>query len=797
MEVREGVRLVDDLHDVPVEVSRLRGHGDLVGFDIEATKKEPIDSRLVALQFKPKGKQAVIIDVRLFDPTMLMQLGSMLEPLFDGTITLVGQNLKYDLLSVLFKMNLAGHKVYDTMLAEQVILGMGVSSAIEHNLHLDMASIGARYGIQVSKEERSWFADLDTRIEGQALSQVGSVQEVPIYEMTGGHMPWYEPFPDEQIVYMRQDVSVVHRIMSAQMKRITELHLDEPIALEMRVLFSVVGMEYWGVQIDRDGWLEVIDRVEAKTKELEDVLHRGVDGQYEGLDVYIIKSRAEKYADKWKPYEEWMKARDAFIETRKAEWDAEWEPVRKKLSKDELVVTPQGAFKNWSECKKVLLEWWFERNGKMTRPAPIKSGVNLGSWMQIRDGFNDLFSEPKYWQNGEPIVLTAVGEDDVAKYRNVHPLVGVYIEYIHHHKILTVYGRERGRKEHSFIELLDANNRLRAKYQQIGADTQRMSSYYPNIQQIPDTGVGKKLREKIIAAPGYVLVDADFSNIELRIVAELSGDKYLLNAFATGEDVHSSMAVIMFALEKNSEFVAAMARGEDRKTWTDTHNAVVGGTELKGTSYRKATKTINYSLLYGAGVQRLAVSLGVAENYAGALRDIYYETFQQAINWLKEQKAKVDQARKKGQSKVYAETRAGWKRWFTIPNPPKSPVVRDKENGVSRLTVEATEQYNKAQDEWRAQLGSIKRQMANTPVQGLSAAITKEADAQLYEAIGYNPFMRMVGTFHDEFLLEVKKELVNEAKTILKTCMYNAMNKYLWVVDKGKIEPVESSYWKH
>src|SRR5258708_33597141 len=80
------VRLIDELGEVGGEVSRLRGVGVGVGFDIETTDTDAINSRIVALQFKPKGKQAVIIDVRLFPPEVLRTLGSMLEPLFDGKI---------------------------------------------------------------------------------------------------------------------------------------------------------------------------------------------------------------------------------------------------------------------------------------------------------------------------------------------------------------------------------------------------------------------------------------------------------------------------------------------------------------------------------------------------------------------------------------------------------------------------------------------------------------------------------------------------------------------------------------
>src|SRR5258708_3588799 len=343
------VRLIDELGEVVSEVSRLRGAGVGVGFDRETTDTDAINSRIVDLQFKPKGKQAVIIDVRLFPLEALRALGSMLDPLFDGTVELVGQNLKFDLEFMVAQLGLAGHKAYDCMIAEQTILGMGWSSAHDHKIHLDLASIGARYGVEVHKEERSWFMHLDERDD------------------------WWLPFPDEQVVYMRQDVSVVHRIKEAQQAAIKEQGVEEVVALEMRVLFPVAGVEYFGVQIEREGWLSVIDRVEAKAKELEAILHLGKEGEFDGLDVHVLKVRSDRYMDKWRPYEEWMKARDAFMATRKQDWlagDAVM-PVGHPLENEEP--------KNWSEYKKAVLGWWYERNGKLTKPAALKSGVNLGS----------------------------------------------------------------------------------------------------------------------------------------------------------------------------------------------------------------------------------------------------------------------------------------------------------------------------------------------------------------------------------------------------------------------------------
>lgn len=775
--VREiaGVRMAEFLSDVPAEVSRLRRYGVDVAYDLETTDVDPINSRMVTVALKPKGKTATVIDVRGWSADDLRMLGSMLEPLFDGQVTIVGHNLKFDFEFALAQMKVGAHKAYDTMLAEQVIWGLGMSSGSGRGVGFGMDDVAKRYGIEVSKEERSWFIDLDKRTE---LSEGGAILDL-----------WEEPLPVRQILYIRQDVSVVHKIKEAQQEAIGREMLWDVINLENRALFALVGIEVWGVTINRDGWLSVIDRVKEQQDQLERQLHmgsaaaspsptlgltgrkpdgtEGVEGEYDGLDIHILKVRNDRWNEKMRPYEEWVQTRDLFINTHHKEWDDGPGQTKGGVL---FISGREEPFKMWADYKKYLLEWWYERHGKQSKPPALKSGINLGSWMQVRDGFNDL---------GIPV--KGVSEEELEPYRGKHPLVGVAIDYGHARKLTTVYGREKGKKKRAFVDMLDAENRLRASYQQIGADTERMSSYDPNFQQIPADGLGAELRQNVVPAPGYTFVIADFSNIELRIVAELSGDPFLLAAFASGRDVHAYVAGIMFSLPEDQR----------TKEWTSSHDAVVGGRALVNTSFRKTAKTISFMLLYGGGTAKLAGMLGVSLTDAKTLQQLYYATFSTAIAWLNEQKSHLEAARKRGETRVAAETRAGWKRWFDIPKFPEHPAKGKP------ITVQQHEEWMEAQDEWRHQMASIKRQLANTPIQGLSAAITKLAAALWYERVGYDPDMKLVAIIHDEDIIEVLVEKAQQAASILKEVMYAAMREYLHVVDLGVIEPMITDHWEH
>src|SRR5713101_6244707 len=745
------VRVIDSASDLVAEVSRLRAIGGDIGFDIETTSLDPFTDKLVTLAFKPKGKRTVVVDVRHVDPDGLMLFGAILAPLFDGTVTLVGMSLKFDLSWVLVKMGLAATKLYDMMIAELVILGLGMHEAGDKGIHLDMASIAGRYGVEVSKEERKWFIGLD-----QATRVTPS-----------GRPEWNEPLPAEQLAYIRQDVAVPHKVKEAQQAAIDKYGLAEVIDLEMSFLPVVVGKEVWGVQIERDGWLSVIDRVSKIAKDLERVVHLGND-RHDGLDIHILKVRQERYMDKWHPYEDWMKARDAFVATRRADWDSG-------------VPASMLGYKTWSEYKKATLDHWYEEHGKNGKPPENKSGANLGSWMQVRDGFNDL---------GIPV--KGVSEEELTPYIGKHLLVQVFIDYQHARKIETVYGRERGKKKRSFIEMLDATGRLRARYHQIGPGTGRESSLEPNLQQIPKAGVGADLRKYVVPAPGYTFVIADYNSIELRITAEYSHDPFLLGAFTSGVDIHSYTAGVMFHLLPE----------QINKEWTNSHNVVLNGREIENVPYRDVAKTINYMLLYGAGKTRLAVELHIPEADAEKLLKMYYDTFAVAIGWLDTQKSRLDAARRKSETRIYSTTKSGRVRWFDIPAYPKMPKgkVSEHSNGdmhVLPASVEDVEKYQADQAAWRKKMASIRRQLANSPIQGTSADITKWAASQWYRQFGYDNEMRLVACVHDEIICEVKQDMAEYASLALQDVMMQAMSTYLKTVDLGQVHEVIVPYWSH
>ncbi len=252
----------------------------------------------------------------------------------------------------------------------------------------------------------------------------------------------------------------------------------------------------------------------------------------------------------------------------------------------------------------------------------------------------------------------------------------------------------------TYIEALPAlvdprTGRVHTSFNQAVAATGRLSSSDPNLQNIPvRTSLGREIRAAFVAEPGAVLVSADYSQIELRVLAHLSGDEALTEAFRRGEDIHDQTARNVFG----------EASGLDRH-------------EL-----RRRAKIINYALIYGRSAFSLARDIGVTQQAAQAFIDAYFAGFPGVRRFLDRT---LEQARRTGE----VTTLDGRRR--LVPDINSS-------NGQVRAAAE--------------------RAAVNMPVQGTAADILKRAmidlDRELQARSGEFPETRMILTVHDELVFE-------------------------------------------
>lgn len=296
--------------------------------------------------------------------------------------------------------------------------------------------------------------------------------------------------------------------------------------------------------------------------------------------------------------------------------------------------------------------------------------------------------------------------DTLSKLRPYHPIIGDILDYRQVTKLIGTYGE-------NLIALADETGRIHTKFNQTGTATGRLSSVDPNMQNIPVRGeLGKELRRYFIAAPGYVLVDADYSQIELRLLAEISEDPVMQQAFLNGADIHASTAAQVFHVDP--ELITKEMRGQ--------------------------AKAVNFGIVYGIGDFSLAEDLHVSRKTAREYIDSYLATYVKVDAYLKETIAKA-------QADGYTTTMLGRRRPI--------PELAAKNKNLQAFG---------------------KRVAMNSPIQGSAADIIKLAMIGVSRAIKEAGIdARLILQVHDELIVEARPECAKEAAEILRREMEHAV----------------------
>jgi DNA polymerase-1 len=300
----------------------------------------------------------------------------------------------------------------------------------------------------------------------------------------------------------------------------------------------------------------------------------------------------------------------------------------------------------------------------------------------------------------------STAEDVLEELAENHPLPRLILQYRGLAKLRSTYTEK-------LPESIDAQTgRVHTSYHQAVAATGRLSSNDPNLQNIPiRSPEGRRIRQAFIADPGFMLLAADYSQIELRIMAHLSGDEGLLRAFAEDRDIHQATAAEVFG-------VALDAVSSDQ---------------------RRSAKAINFGLIYGMSAFGLARQLGIARGAAQSYVELYFARYPGVRRYMD---ATREQARREG----YVETVFGRRLYL--------PEIRSRNR--------AMQQY-------------AERSAINAPMQGTAADIIKRAMISVDAWCQSSPVpARLIMQVHDELVLEVREDGVEQACAALRSHMSEA-----------------------
>ena len=302
----------------------------------------------------------------------------------------------------------------------------------------------------------------------------------------------------------------------------------------------------------------------------------------------------------------------------------------------------------------------------------------------------------------------STSEDVLSKLEHKHPIVRRILDY-----------RELVKLKNTYVDVLPQlirpdTGRIHTSFNQVVAVTGRLSSDNPNLQNIPiRTERGREIRKAFVPrGKDYTLLSADYSQIELRIIAELSGDKGMLSAFGSGEDIHAATAAKVYGVPLN-EVTSDM---------------------------RRNAKMVNFGIIYGISAFGLADRLNISRTEAKSIIENYFKQYSAIKDYMD---ASIEQARKKG----YVETILGRRRYLRDIN-------------SANATVR----------------GFAERNAINAPIQGSAADMIKVAMINIHRDLDKGKFKtRMVLQVHDELVFDCHREELDTVRELVEDRMKHAL----------------------
>ncbi len=329
--------------------------------------------------------------------------------------------------------------------------------------------------------------------------------------------------------------------------------------------------------------------------------------------------------------------------------------------------------------------------------------INLNSPKQLGEMLFDRMGLPAPKKTSRGYSTSAEVLEHLAE---TYPICGKILEYRKYQKLQSTY-------IDSLVTMRDENGRIHTRFDQVATATGRISSAEPNLQNIPvRTELGREIRRAFVAKPGCVLVDADYSQIELRVLAHISGDKTMIEAFRQDQDIHARTAAEVYGVPLE---------------------------EVTG-AQRSASKAVNFGIVYGISDFTLAKNISVSRAEAREFIDRYFERYPGV-------KAYMDRSVAEGREKGFVTTMMGRRRY---------------------LPELASSNFNLRSFGERCAM--------NSPIQGTAADIIKLAMVAVARALKEQGLQaKLLLQVHDELIIEAPEGEAEQVKTLLRDCMENVV----------------------
>jgi DNA polymerase-1 len=339
----------------------------------------------------------------------------------------------------------------------------------------------------------------------------------------------------------------------------------------------------------------------------------------------------------------------------------------------------------------------------------VGHAINIGSPKQLSQALFDEMGLAQSWMRRGKSGQYSTAAGVLEKLRGEHPVVDLILEQ-----------RQLAKLKGTYVDALpelvnQRTGRVHTSFNQAGSVTGRFSSSNPNLQNIPiRTELGREVRRAFVAEDGWLLLAVDYSQVELRVLAHISGDPAMLAAFSHGEDIHASTAAAIYGIPL----------------------------EEVTSEQRRVAKMTNFAISYGVTGYGLAERTNLSLEEAEEFIHTYFDTYPRV-------KAYIDRTRKQASEQGYVETLLGRRRYFP------------------ELSTNARVHHNVRQAAYRMAI--------NAPIQGTAADILKVAMIRLWSRLQAGDLQsRMLLQVHDELVLEVPEAELEQAALLVKETMEGA-----------------------
>ena len=669
---------------------------DFLVLDTETTSTSPIDAELVGLSFSVEEHKAFYVPIPV-NRKEALQIVNIFKPLYeDPKILKIGQNLKYDL-EVLrnYDVHLDG-PMWDTMIAHYLI-----QPELRHNMDY-MAETILNYQ-KIHTEE----------LIGKKGKNQLSFRDLP---------------PKKVYEYACEDADITLQLKIRLEKELKNKNCEDLFYnIEMPLMQVLAEMEINGVCINADSLKETSkifsDRLKEAEKEIYEIAGEefNISSPKQVGDILFGKMKIVDNPKKTKSWQyvtnekeleeikeshpivgkilEYRKLNSILTERTKKKATIEQMPdlfgfnIVQEESNNSTKQSHLEISKLMNQLEKEIYELAGEKFKIM---SPKNVGTILFDKMKIID--NPKKTETWQYVTSEEILQQLKGKhkivEKILNYRETVKLVGTYVE-----ALPALVNKRTGHIHTSFNQTITATGRL--------------SSSNPNLQNIPVRGEdGKEIRKVFVPEPGCLFFSADYSQIELRVMAHLSGDENMINVFKDGKDLHAATAATIYKKD-----IEEITRDE-----------------------RTKSKQANFGIIYGITVFGLAERLDISREESKQLIDGFFKTFPKVKDYM-------DKVIEEARQNEYVETLFGRRRYL-------------KDINSQNATVR----------------GFAERNAINAPIQGTAADIIKVAMIRIFQRFkAENIRSKMILQVHDELNFSVYPEEKEKVEQIVIEEMQNAI----------------------